>query len=275
VSKVNAQGLTPRARESVLGADTTSGPEVQESGRYAFFSNGERIADKDIVVVEGKAQIRLFTDTNGNGLKDATEEYFTDYSQITLSKEASVKTFKLSAGWNLINIPMTDTRANDPIRTVDDLIDSWNGQGAKITRVAKYSGNQFISFAKRESGVPYGTAFDLIPGEALFVLNGSSNANVSFSGNTFPEGVQLNVTNGWNLVGVVGRDGAPALNSEAVLRRMGGQSIQADTVSQFENGTYQSVVLENDTLFGNNFNVVDTRGYFIKVNSGGGKNFTP
>jgi hypothetical protein len=275
VPSVSAQ-QTPASKGAVLGA-STDGVDATESGRYAFFRDGNRIAEQDVVVENGQVTIKLFEDANGNGQKDGAEAFVSDYSKITVAKEASVETFNLSAGWNLINVPMVDTRDAGTVRTAEDLLDYWNAQaaGADITHVARFRNGQFQIFSKRESGNSYAPDFDLIPGEALFVLNRGDNAQVTFSGNKFPEGVELTLANGWNLVGIMQPESAGAINSEAVLRKMSEQGINGEIISQFENGNYQSVISKDDTIFGNNFNVVQKRGYFIKVADGGGKKFKP
>ncbi len=266
-------GDSEASKPRVLGAGTDQSLEVTESGRYAFFRDGERIAEQDVVVGDGQVRVRMFTDSNANGVRDANEEYFTDYSQISIAKEASAEEFRLISGWNLIHLPLIDTRTDGNVDSAGELIDYWNGQGADIKHVARYRNGQFQMFSKRESGTEYSTDFDLIPGEGLFILNLAGNTNVTFSGNRFESSVPVKLNQGWNLVGIM----APgqSLNSEAVLKKAQLQGFTADTISQFEGGTYQSVISKDDTIFGNNFNIVDKRGYFIRVESGGGQSFDP
>lgn len=263
-------------KPSLAQASNSGSFEVNESGRYAFFREGQRIADKDIQIINGKATIRLFTDLNGNGVRDANEDYLSDYSQITLSREASTINFNLTSGWNLINIPMVDNRTENTVVKASDLINYWIGQGAYVTSVAKYEGDRFITIVKRENGQLYDTDFDIIPGQALFIFNRGNPANVTFSGNTFPEGVNLRLNNSWNMVGIMAGVRVRNYNSEGLLEKLAQQSFQADTISQFEGGSYQSVVKDSGTLFGNNFNIIPTKGYFVRVKDGGGdKEFIP
>jgi hypothetical protein len=264
----------PKAiRGRVLGAGTDQRLELTESGRYAFFANGERIAEQDIVVRDGQVEVRLFNDDNGNGIKDEAESYFDDYTQITFAKEATAEEYALTSGWNLIHLPLIDTRTDGNVSKASDLIDYWNGQGADIKHVARFRGGNFQIFSKRESGTEFAQDFDLIPGEGLFVLNLGTNVNVTFSGNRFESSVPVKLNQGWNLVGLM----APgkSYNSEQVLASMKTQGFSADTVSQFEGGTYQSVISKDNTIFGNNFNITDKRGYFVRVETGGGTNYDP
>lgn len=168
---------------------------------------------------------------------------------------------------------MVDTRQQTAVRTAGDLIDYWATQGADVKHVARFKGGKFELFGKRETGTTYAPDFNLVPGEGLFIFNQGSNIEVTFSGNEFSQSFPLNLSNGWNLVGVIAPNAS--YNSEQLLKKMSTDGVQADTISQFENGNYQSVISDEGTLFGNNFNVIATRGYFLKVQSGGGQQFTP
>lgn len=263
----------PVYKVSASAASSNPSLEVTESGRYAFFRDGERVAEQDIIVSEGNVKIWLYNDLNGNRNRDENEEYLSDYTQISIAKDATAEEFNLTSGWNLIHLPLIDTRTDGNVDSAGELIDYWNGQGADIKHVARYRNGQFQMFSKRESGTEYATDFDLIPGEGLFILNLTTNTNVTFSGNRFESSVPVKLNQGWNLVGVM----APgqSLKSEDVLKKAQSQGFTADTISQFEGGTYQSVISKDETIFGNNFNIVDKRGYFIRVESGGGRSFDP
>lgn len=272
VNQASAQSLTP-AGPRVLGEGTTDKLEATESGRYVFFQDGEKVAEQDILVSGGAVEIKMYVDTNANGQKDADEEYLSDYSRITLAKEASAESFSLNSGWNLVNFPLVDTRKDNPVQTAKALIDYWNKQGTDIIHIARYRNGKFEMYSKREGNNEFAEDFDLVPGIGYFIYNIGENRVVSFSGNKVESAVELTLNNGWNLVGVI----APGTEykSDTLLKKVAEQGINASTLSQYENGLYRSVISENDTIFGNNFNVIDKRGYFIKVEAGGGKKFKP
>jgi hypothetical protein len=270
VNEIEAQTETPGR---VLQASDGDSITIQESGRYALFQDGSRIAEQDVIVLANEVEVRLYTDENGNGVKDGDEEYFTDYSTISIAREATAEEYNLNSGWNLINLPMIDTRSDKPVRTAGDLIDYWATQGGEVTQVASFSNGSFDVFSKRETGTEFAPDFDLIPGEAIYVYNTSTNRALTFSGNRFEESVPVQLSNGWNLVGIVAPN--TDYDSEGVLNALSDQGFDASTISQFENGLYQSVISDEDVIFGNNFNVIDKRGYFIRVESGGDNQFTP
>jgi hypothetical protein len=270
----NVHAQTPASRGAVLGDSNGESLTTEESGRYVFFQDGEKIAEQDIVVKDDEVEIKLYDDLNGNGLKDENEDYYEDYSQISIAKEASVESYVLSSGWNLIHIPMIDTRTEDAIESASDFVNYWKNQGANILHIARYKDGKFEMYTQRETDNEYDSSdFDIYPGEGIFVMNMGDTIELTFSGNKVEESFPLTLNNGWNLVGVIAPE--TDYNSEQVLEGIGEQGITADTISQFENGIYQSVIYEESTLFGNNFNVIEKRGYFIRVQDGGGSQFTP
>lgn len=249
--------------------------EIDDPGRYLFFEEGEKLSEGLVIVDENQvAHVKLYYDRNANGKRDEGEEFIDDYSQIQLSKEASARVFNLSAGWNLLTFPLYDTRAQGAVQTASALMDHWNGQGADIKHIARYKNGKFEMFSKRENEVEYANDYNLIPGEAYFVLNYVP-AAVNFEGNEIESAVKVPMNNGWNMVGLI----SPGVqyNSEEILTKLTENGIEADTISTHESGLYSSIIIENDTVYGNNFNISDKRGYFIRVEDGGGEgaNFTP
>ncbi len=261
------------------------GIKTEESGRYAFFANNEKVASEDIITNGNELTIMLYFDVNENGIKDPGEDWLEqdEYLKVKFSKEASAESFQLNSGWNLINIPMYDNREENPVQTASALLNYWDAQGVDIYHIARFRDGKFEIFSARkgqgESGEEYASDFDLIPGEALFVLNMRDQSTVTFSGNKYEESVPLRFNNGWNLVGIVSP--GKKYNSEKFLTKMSEEGIDAQIISQFENGTYKSVIWEendesaNKLLYGNNFEIVEKRGYFIKVNSSEIKQFIP
>lgn len=278
LSSIGQKSLTPMSiAPKVLGQSQAQQPaqplEVTESGRYSFFENGEKIAEQDVIVSDEKVEIRLFVDSNGNGIKDAGEEYYAGERQVNLTKEANLEEFSLNSGWNLIHLPLIDARGEGAVNSAAKLVDYWNEQGADVRHVARFIGGQFQIYSQRETGTQYTQDFELVPGEGIFVLNRAENVNVSFSGKRYDGSLPLKLQNGWNLVGII--NGGLDVNSEELLKKTEGQGINADTISQFESASYQSVIRKDGLLFGNNFKIVDKRGYFIKVDSGSAKEFDP
>jgi len=257
----------------VLGASDEEGLRITENGRYGLFSGEARLGELDLVVDGGVANVKLFEDKNGNQQKDADESYIADYSQIKFNKESSLESYRLNSGWNLIHIPLIDDSGS--LDNASELITEWNKQGVDLKHVARFAGGKFELFTAREDGQSYAGAagdFKLIPGQALFVLNVGNSTSVNYRGNKVESGIKIKVANGWNLVGIASETD---YTSESFFKKLTDQSVQANTISEFENGVYESVIVDAGTVYGNNFNMIGKRGYFVRVESGGGKDFVP
>ncbi len=259
LGRVNAQSTT-----------NTDSIKISSSGKYVTYMGNEVLSEFTVVVNEGQtANVKLFADLNANGVKDADEPEIEDYTQIQIEQEASAVGYNLQSGWNLINFPLV---SNKGIVTASDLIEYFNAQGANIVHVAKYTDAGFVMYSKREDGVQYANDFNLLPGQSYFVLNYTAKA-VAFEGNKFAEPVPLKFNNGWNLVGVISPGKSYTANS--LLDAINNAGFKASTVSNYEAGRYTSVIKESGTLYGNDYKVLDTKGYFIRVEEGGGSSFTP
>ncbi len=235
---------------------------INESGNYSFFADGEYVGGKDIVVDGEEVTVRLFRDINGDNQKQPEEPFINEnLANFTVQKDSSLVEYELNSGWNLINIPML---LNATDSSINFLINDLKSQGADILNAAIYKNGQFYMYNDRVGIYNFGDRFTLEPSQGIFLYNQGASRTVTISGQEVSSAVPFQLSNGWNLVGVVNPE--KDYNSETLLSSMAEQGFNADTVTQFENGTYQSVIKEDDTLFGNNFNVIDKRGYFIKVN---------
>ena len=59
-----------------------------------------------------------------------------------------------------------------------------------------------------------------------------------------------------------------------ILKIMGEQSVGADSLSTWEDGMYTNIVSEESGEYGTDFNVYQSRGYFVRVTGESGQ-FTP
>ncbi len=273
---LNTTGLDIK---NILGtkvlAQTTSNLEVTDSGYYQTYigDDFENPIAEFAVNLDGadKANVTLFIDTNGNGLLDAGETTLSDYSQIKLKKETEAAKYNLISGWNLIALPLI---SNEGIKTANDLIDHFNKQGADIKHVAKYTQSGFVIYTKREGDTSFANNFSLVPGQGYFVLNYSPK-EVLLKGNKFDQSIPINIQNGWNLIGVYTNE-KPYTGSN-LLKDLASDGIVADTVSKYQSGMYQNLVMEDNVVYGNDYSIIERQGYFLKVTQGGGENikFTP
>jgi murein DD-endopeptidase MepM/ murein hydrolase activator NlpD len=246
-------------------------------GTYAVFQDNEQVSEVDIAVDADEVKVRFYNDKNANNVKDTNEEYIDDATNIKLEKKSDVIEYNLNSGWNLINLPLVVYNENDQeITMASQLAHHLNNlnilQDIHIVHLAKYENGRFEMYSTRTSELDNGTEFAedflLVPGQALYLFNAIDTARVKLKGQKFDSEVSLQLSNGWNMVGIMATK-QDQYTAEELLSELDNQAVAADSVSQFENGIYQTVIkpLDENLLYGNDFNIVEKRGYFIRVNS--------
>jgi hypothetical protein len=246
---------------------------INENGVYQFFE-GEDLLDERIVELDAEvASVRVFNDLNDNGIKDPGEEYVREIGEYRVSKTEELVNYQLNAGWNLIHFPVVIEGEEQDLLLASELIEDWNSQGAEIVHVTKYENNDFDFFTSREDGTyTYDDDFQVSPGSGYFIFNNSDGLDeVQITGLIPEDSVPLVLVNGWNLIGVVSEN---EYDSESLVRTMISEGFSVDTISRYENGLYNSVVLDEELVFGNNFNIIDKQGYFVRVVSSQQEGFT-
>ncbi len=274
--------------KKVKASESVSETSIQnvEPGTYAVFQDNEQVTEVDIAVDEENVQVRFFNDKNANNVKDTNEEYIEDTTNIKLEKRADVIEYDLNSGWNLINLPLIVYDDEDQeitmARRLTDYLNNLNIlQDIQIVHIAKFENGQFKMYSSRTSELDNGTEFaedfPLVPGQALFIFNAKDPASIKLKGQKFDSEVPLQLSNGWNMVGIIATK-QDQYTAEELLTELKNQQITADSVSQFENGIYQTVIkpASENLLYGNDFNIVSKRGYFIRVKASESDNmFTP
>jgi hypothetical protein len=237
-----------------------------ESGkaRSGYFTLSDKNASQSYQYYIDENVSTIYIDENLNGIFDEGEEVI-DRDSLSLNEEALQ--YSLQEGWNLISIPMLDTNYSDSSFIAQDILDA----GATVVHVAKFTSGKFIIDSYRAGEVNISNKFNLTPGEGIFVFT-NIRKTMEIKGKRITSPNPIVLENGWNLVGFSGYD---SLTTDSVFDSANAKNLQLTTISQFENGIYSSVVQDEDTRFGNSFNIVDKRGYFIRVESFDEQLFTP
>jgi hypothetical protein len=247
---------------------------ISRSGRYRFFLDGDKIAERDISIDGENFEAKYFQDINNNQVKDPSEPFLDGFDEnitIRLLEDIDVVGYDLDSGWNLIHLPLVNDD-EDRIARASDLLSYWEGQNTTIYHIAIYENGRFNMFTSREGDINYDQDFELSPGQGMFVFNNGDRRQVTFPGRKLSEPLPLNLTSGWNLIGLASP--SANYNSESLLNTINDDGINANILSRFDSGIYQSVVREDELIFGNNYNVIETEGYFLRVESNPGQ-FTP
>lgn len=269
-SKLN-KGLDTFAQEETDNEVVT---QTYEAGQYAITSNLDSVKVKSnkVVISESnleEAQVYFFLDNNSDGVKQDDEPLIDKPTSISIEKTAESFTYRINPGWNLISLPFVSNQ----FTKASELLGFWNDNGIQISSIAKFDNGNFVTYIHREEET-YSNDFHLVPGDAYFIKNLGNTTQFSLTGNEYQE-LPLDLSNGWNLVNIYSKD--QDYTADSFIDECIAQDFQADIVSRYTGGLYDSVIKENDLLYGNDFHLFNKAGYFVRVTSGAeeGKQMIP
>lgn len=256
-SKVSAQSYAP--------SPVTLDPTSLKRGVYYIEIPGFETAE--FIVSQESMDILYFEDKNGDGIRQSNEEYIdpTIY-EISLSKTASVTTRDIERGWNLLGFEIFSENYD----TASELYDYFELQGIIISQISQYDNGNWIQYvvSRNQDGVKeaFGANFNLVPGKGYFVRSENS-GTVSFIGQEYDSSVPLRFTSGWNLLSV---QSAIGYTAESLMSLCTNNGITCSNVSRWVDGGgyYESYEIVQGIGFGENFNLFENDGYFVKNESG-------
>jgi uncharacterized protein YgiM (DUF1202 family) len=251
----------------------STGITVQEGGKFKLTSSSYQFANTEVEISLGEgdvANIHIFDDKNSNGIKDKGEVDITSQASLSVSKIESAFEYKMNVGWNLVTFPFIST---ENITKASELFDNFQKRGLQVVHIARFKDGKFEMYTRRENEQAFTNDYEILPNVGYFIFTRNS-AVITLTGNGLNAAAPIQLNNGWNLVGVY-YDPNKLYTSEELLNEIQKQGITADTISSHDSGIYNSVIVDNATVYGNNFRISRLKGYFIRVDSGGGKSFTP
>lgn len=256
-NRVADKALTQSVNKKTLASNDSA------LGTGFFHSTDPRFLNTTVYYIENKSDVKFFVDSDGDGTRDPNEN---EVDNATLEKTGSVIKYDLNKGWNPIHIPTV----NNELNLASKLHDYINNTGSDITHIAKYSGGKFTIYTKRALPNNIGQDFEtedfgILPNEGYFIF---ATRNSGF----FIEGVALTennikLENGWNLIGV---NGQLDLNAESFMQKIESNGVEIKVVSDYRNGIYYSKIKEDGITYGNNYNIISKKSYFVRVDNGGG-----
>ncbi len=253
--------LSPQAQSAGNGNKGFDGP-----GEYAINLNGYDVTTGNIRVAEvdenGNPIVLYFNDKNSNGVRDEGEELVpVDSKAISIEKVDTGVPFQMNVGWNLVGFPVFIKDRSE--RTAKGLLTSMNEQGFFATHIAKYSDGKWhvLSYRKDEKSY-FGNDFELLPGEGYFIKSFNKGL-FTIIGNKYTDSVPVQFAAGWNLVNVV-RQG-DGYTATSLLNALNTATMPADTVSDYSSGLYHNLVQQGGVVYGSDFDINESKGYFIRV----------
>ncbi len=208
----------------------------------------------------------FFDDTNQNGVLDSDESKIRLVNfRFEIDEITTKVSYKLVQGWNLLAFPM------ETGLTASSIVKEIARQGGYATTVATYSKGKWLNYKQRGIEVFEDDAFDIGIGKGYFVKVVKPMI-FELGGNATNEQVKLGLENGWNLVGMSSSSGGLSKNgerikSDTVLQNLQAKSINADVISEFQNGQYSNTVYKDQVIYGLPFFISPQSGYFLRVDT--------
>ncbi len=258
--------------------DQNDAPDYLAPGYYLLQVN--QIEARDYEITEDTV-INYYYDLNGNGHKDSDEKYIQSADvknlQVAFKKRADITGLNLKTGWNLIHFPMVmKGEFTSNIARAGDLLAGLNKSGMGATHLTTYRDGKFLVFSQDLTGgqpQQYGNNFAILPGEGYFVKVKKSGM-MTIKGNYVDGSLNLNMVNGWNLVGIY-NSAQPKFDVFGTLKAMNTQGVKAEVISMWEDGLYRNAVSKDGMDYGLTFDVLPQRGYWVRVDGEGVKTFSP
>jgi hypothetical protein len=250
---------------SVVLAPDTGLYSFEEAGRYSFEFEDE-IYYFDIDAPGGW---QLYIDLNRNNAPDdgdiilAEEEFV----EIEVQKVSEVIKYNLHEGWNLVAFPMViKGEDTSDIETASDLIKHFTDNGADVTHVAGYnSGFQIYTvredYEGNDSG--YGDNFKIYPGLGYFVRS-HNDVTVGIQGRKISDSLQIRLKPSWNLIGFY-NENQSVFSSLELLKDINQEGIDARILSRWKNGKYEGLVIDEETIYGDDFDIYPSKGYWVRM----------
>ncbi|MEI6462130.1 MAG: fibronectin type III domain-containing protein [bacterium] len=251
---------------AVLGVSDSSSQTtvpVDGIGTYKINSiSGYNLTNKEVKVIDSNnLKINFFEDLNGDGIKQDNEPFITTPLDVKIEKVSDTTIWDLKVGWNLISFNLVSSS----IKTAKNLLDEITNQGGYATHVATYRNGKWVMYSQR-AGIVLGQDYNLVPGEGYFVRVHQA-VTLKLDGKKIEKQNPVYVSTGWNLLGF--RTDANKKASVLLDGINKTDGVTVDTVTKYSDGRYGNLVKDSGTVYGQDFVIDETSGYFVRATKGG------
>lgn len=265
---VNEKGSPFSFSAQPPGPETIT-PDLLNRGVYKLDIEGYGSAE--FTIYADGIKVQYFEDISGDGIKQENEPFIDlNQYQIQISKQQELKPYVFNTGWNSVTFNIISQN----LETASEVVTALSAQGIRVEQISRLDKGQWLHFVVEPtaSGVnsTYGTDFKIIPGQGYFIRT-LNQGTVYLTGNTFESSVPIALESGWNLIGV---QSPTKYTVNQFLDVCNSQNASCVNISRYDQGVYDSVVIDNGVFFGNNFEIKDSEGYFL-LNEGGGVTIRP
>lgn len=276
-SKVSAQEETPKTAQVEYYGDYILIPK--ETGVYTLQIPREEPIE---VTMEAGKEYVFYQDKDGDNEHDEEETINISGEKVTINyiDEKIASKLSLSSGTNLISF--NDLPSNiDSCELIKELNISYNkniNPKEFVSQIARYVGTTFEVTSYRpdiDQGIN-GKCFPVRSGEG-YVIRAQDKIDLTYSGYKLANSAPIKISQvGWNLIGVNGSD--KTWTAESFLNDINEtEQFEVNNISRWlaNSSRYDGLQMdkkanEESDIFGFDFPLKNSEGYFIKVNAGTG-----
>ncbi len=238
---------------------------VEDSGIYCGTYNSERYCFD--LTDEGSKT--LYIDANNNGVFDEGDiNMGEDSVKIALSLEEKTSKYNIKTGFNLVSFDFVSTAMGTTAKEVLEYLNI-NYDDAFYS-IAKFDSGKWVVIGNRD-GETYGSDnFQILPGQG-YLLKSKYDLMITLGGKAVVDPVPVSLRPGWNLIGLAGTK--KAYTAETLISNVNQTAgVISDNVTKYETalGRYVGLQKEVNAVYGIDYPLTKTVGYFLRVKEGTG-----
>jgi len=258
-------GLNPSddTSNSSIKIDRVYAEEIKDKNDsgYYIINSQEYYASFPYINIKDGQEISFYEDINQDGMQQPDEPEISE-EKVNLEKMYDTSEYYLKEGWNMIGIPFDLYYKNNKVDTAQMFLQTLNLNGIIATQLASYDEGKWI-IATRRNDVEFSEDFPIFPGRGYFIKVQDASV-IEFTGTLIKEKFVYNLSIGWNLISVESSDLTASLFLEDISKN---DNYYSDVLSKWDSGKYENFIMENDLNYGNDFNLFNKSGYFVRVKS--------
>lgn len=190
-----------------------------------------------------------------------------DSAQIQHEKIASAQAYTLVKGINIISFNFLPVSTDLGPLTAKGVITEAAKKGVTIQYISSFDGGRWSKGYTCKNGKCSGNDFNIIPGKGYLVY-ATKGGEMIIPGYTLRSSVPVNLSGGWNLVGIHGY--ANVYTARTLIDSMNeidGVTTNNVTWWPTSKGMYEGLQVTGGQQYGFDFPISPTNGYFVRVSS--------
>ncbi|HQI92562.1 MAG TPA: hypothetical protein PLE98_00965 [Candidatus Dojkabacteria bacterium] len=186
---------------------------------------------------------------------------------ITYKKVSSAQSYTLVKGINLVSFNFIPVSTDLGPLTAKGVIEEAAKKDVTIQYISSFDGGRWAKGYTCKDNKCSGNDFNIIPGKGYLVYV-TEGGDISIGGYTLKSSVPVNLSGGWNLVGIHGYTNAyTARTLIDSMNKIDGITANNVTWWPTSKGMYEGLQVTEEQQYGFDFPISPTNGYFVRISS--------